>query len=201
MSDLRVIETMRWEDGAIVRLDRHLARLARSCAKLGFGCDLAAVNAALTGFSGGPLRVRLTVGADGVPDVTVAPFVPNPAVWRVRISGDRLDPVDEWLRVKTTRRAVYDHARQALPEGVDEVLFANTQGALCEGTISNLFVDFGGGLLTPEAHCGLLPGVLREEMLETGQCREAVLVQGDLKFANWIFMGNSLRGLIPVVMV
>ena len=198
MSDLRVIETMRWDGTRLLRLDRHLARLERTCAELGFGCDVSEVLAALNPVAGGAKRLRLTIGQDGSPEVTIAGIAPNPALWRVTISDHRLDPADKWLRLKTTKRALYDASRANLPVSVDEIIFCNTRGELCEGTISNLFVDFGGGLLTPALSCGLLPGILREEMLENGDCREAVLIQSDLSFAKRMFAGNSLRGLIPL---
>jgi 4-amino-4-deoxychorismate lyase len=53
-----------------------------------------------------------------------------------------------------------------------------------------------GVLLTPPVSCGLLPGVLRGELLESGEAREAVLTEGDLRRAKAVFAGNSLRGLI-----
>jgi 4-amino-4-deoxychorismate lyase len=43
----------------------------------------------------------------------------------------------------------------------------------------------------------LLPGVLRAELLDEGRAREAIYSYGDLQSAKAIFVGNSLRGLIP----
>ena len=62
----------------------------------------------------------------------------------------------------------------------------------------HLFLDAGDGgpLLTPALTCGLLAGVLRGEMLETGQAAERVLTVADLRAAKALFVGNSLRGLI-----
>ncbi len=201
MNELRVIETMRWDGVALVRLGRHLERMRRTCAGLGFAFDRDVVLAPLNAVSAGQKRVRLTIGIDGIPDLTVAEIASNPPVWRVKLASHRLDPDDQWLRIKTTQRLAYDQTRAELPTGVDELLFRNTRGELCEGTITNLFVDFGGGLLTPPVTSGLLPGVLRAEMLETGACREAVLIDSDLTFAKRIFVGNSLRGLIPAQII
>ncbi|TIU69047.1 MAG: hypothetical protein E5W13_29585, partial [Mesorhizobium sp.] len=39
-ADFELIETMRWQPGqGFLRFDRHLARLYRSAAELGFACD------------------------------------------------------------------------------------------------------------------------------------------------------------------
>jgi 4-amino-4-deoxychorismate lyase len=195
--DLKLIETFRWEPGAgFVRLPGHLARLARGAAALAVPLKLAAVERALAGVgAAAALRVRLTVALDGTPAVETAPLPAGKPEWRVRVAEARLASGDPWLRVKTTERRVYDAARAALPEGIDEVLFLNERGEVCDGTITSVFVARGGALVTPPLRCGLLPGVLREEMLAEGLCREAVLRPEDL--AEGLMVGNSLRGLIP----
>ena len=111
----------------------------------------------------------------------------------------RLSSADPWLRHKTTNRVLYDDARAALPEGVDEWLFLNERGEVCEGTITTLFFDRGEGLRTPPLACGCLPGVLREEMLDTGVAQVEVLRAEDLGRVR-IAVGNALRGLVPGVL-
>jgi len=196
-SDTRLIETFAREGGAFRRLDAHLARARASAAALGFLWNEGAVRAALAGVAEpGPLRVRLTLGRDGDAEVTAAPLAPNPAGWRIAVAAGRLDPGAPLLRHKTTERAAHDGARAALPEGIDEALFLNTSGEAAEGTITNLFADFGDGLLTPPLACGCLPGILRAELLALGRAREAVIRGEDLPRAR-LWMGNALRGLIP----
>ena len=195
--DLKLIETFGWDGAAFPRLARHFARLQASARALGFPFDPAAVNAALPADPGpDPLRLRLTLGRQGDIDLTSGPLLPNPPLWRLMIAPDRLTSADPRLAHKTTDRALYDRTRSALPKGIDEVLFLNERDELCEGTITTLFFDLGDGLCTPPLICGCLPGVLRAELLETGQVREARLAASDLPRAR-LFMGNSLRGLIP----
>jgi Branched-chain amino acid aminotransferase/4-amino-4-deoxychorismate lyase len=196
-ADLKLIETFGWHPGeGIRRRARHIARLARGAAQLGYPLDKTALTAALAALSGAsPLRVRLTLDAKGAIEITSAPLTPTTA-WRVHISNVTLDSQDPILRLKTTARAPYDAARAALPDGIDEAILLNERGEICEGTITNLFLKRGGIYLTPPLACGLLPGILREELLETGAAREALLRPEDLAQGE-IFMGNSLRGLIP----
>jgi 4-amino-4-deoxychorismate lyase len=87
-----------------------------------------------------------------------------------------------------------------LADGLDEVLLQNGAGEVCDGTITTVFFDAGQGLRTPPLRCGLLPGVLREEMLETGQAQEGVLRAGDLPQVR-LWVGNSLRGLTPALWI
>ena len=90
------------------------------------------------------------------------------------------------------RRALYDQSRAALPEGLDELIFQNERGEVCEGTITNVFFDRGHGMRTPPLTSGLLPGVLRAELA----CPEEVLRAEDLPRVR-LWVGNALRGLIP----
>lgn len=147
------------------------------------------------------MRVRVELQGNGHVAVEARPFVPLAAgaVWRLRIASVRLDSADPLLRHKTSRRAVYEAARAEFSaDEADEVLLLNEKGQVCEGTITSLFADAGAGpLATPALASGLLDGVLRREMIARKQAREATLFPADLARANRLFVGNSLRGLIP----
>jgi 4-amino-4-deoxychorismate lyase len=202
-----LIETLRWEpDAGFVRLDRHLARLDYSARQLGFRFSVETASGSLRASVAGnaPLRVRLTLAPNGEVSVATQKFSPLPAgtVWKLAIAETRLDAHDPLMRHKTTRRTVHDAARAEYSrERADEVLLLNQNDQISEGTITNIFIEDGSGrLLTPPLSCGLLPGVLRAELLDTRRAREAVLTLDDLQDAPAIFVGNSLRGLIPVAL-
>lgn len=202
MTDFSLIETLRYEpEAGFVRLRLHLARLRRSARRLEFaGAERAQaeLQAAVQGATG-PLRVRLTLDRNGAIAVTTAAFTPlaEDTVWRVRFAETRLSSEDKLLRVKTTRRDVYEAARAEYPATeVDEVLLLNERGEVCEGTITSIFLDDGSGTLkTPPIACGLLAGVLRTELICQRQARVARLSLGDLARGQ-LYVGNSLRGLI-----
>jgi 4-amino-4-deoxychorismate lyase len=204
-ADFQLIETMRWEPGSgFLRFDRHLARLYGSAAELGFRCDPGKVGEALSSAvsgSGIAMRARLVLSHDGEVTAAAQPYEPLAAdkVWTLRLARTRLDSSNTLLRHKTSRRQVYTHARaEYLITQADEVILANERGEICEGTITNIFADLGDSMLaTPRLDCGLLPGVLRAELLDEGRAREAIYSLDDLKSARALFVGNSLRGLIP----
>lgn len=194
---LKLIETLGWDGARFARLELHLARLAASTVRLGWGCDLAAVRAALQGtVRDTPARVRLTLDAEGKVAVTVAAMPAKATRWRVGLARDCLSSNDPWLSVKSTRRAAYDAARANLAAGLDEVIFQNERGEVCDGSITTVLFDAGDGLCTPPLTCGLLPGVLRADLLANRQVREARLMASELGRVQ-LWVGNSLRGLIP----
>ncbi|RWR32064.1 aminotransferase class IV [Sinirhodobacter populi] len=194
---LKLIETAHW-DGATCRfLDRHLARLADGARRLGW--HLPVLRGAFTGPAGRAARLRLLIGADGVASVETAPLPAPVARWHVGLSGERLRSDDPWLRIKSTHRPAYGAARRALPEGLDEVLLLNERGEVCDGSITTVFFDRGAGMRTPPLASGVLPGVLRSEMIARG-VREEVLVPHDLPLVR-LWLGNALRGMGEAVFV
>jgi para-aminobenzoate synthetase/4-amino-4-deoxychorismate lyase len=201
----QLFETMLWQKGrGYSLLQRHLARLEASAAHFGFVCDVAAINNALIAHAKGlkneAYRVRLVLHPNGEVHITSQSFVPKEnAIWRAKISASVIDPADLFNYHKTTRRDLYNRELEiAKLEDFDEVIFFNNRGELCEGAISNLFVQLDGKLVTPSLSCGLLPGTLRAEMLENGKAVEGILTRADLARAESLFAGNSVRGLVAL---
>lgn len=196
-SGTQLIETFGWtpKDG-FRHLDLHLARMARSAFALGFAYDEARALYELQVEGDQPLRCRLTLGEEGFA-FTSTPMAPVANTWTLAISDTRLASTDPWLAHKSTQRAIYDEARANLPQGIDELIFLNERNELCEGTITNLFVTLDGGqIITPPTSCGLLPGILRQSLLDDSKVTEATVTQDTLHSARAIHVGNSLRGLI-----
>jgi para-aminobenzoate synthetase/4-amino-4-deoxychorismate lyase len=194
-----LIETMRFspEEG-IALLALHLERLKASAAELGFAFDRHATRnqiQALCFELDASARVRLVLARSGASALEVAPL-PAPASETVKCAVLPL-PVDEgdWrLRHKTTDRGFYNDALGlAQAAGADEALLVRDDGRITEGTISSVFVERGGKLLTPPARLGLLPGVLRRSLLDEGRAAEAELTLDDL--ADGFLTGNAVRGL------
>jgi para-aminobenzoate synthetase / 4-amino-4-deoxychorismate lyase len=206
-ASFQLIETMRWErESGFYLLERHLTRLQSSSAHFGYPFDREAVLAALAaeveGLEGDVHMVRLLLAEDGTLTVT-STRIELPAkgtVWKFVISDQRLDEKDPLFFHKTTRRQFYDREmeRQKALTGCDEVIFLNKKGELTEGTRTSLFIEQDGRLFTPALTCGLLPGTLREELIDLPRAAasEAVLTLADLASADRIYLGNSVRGLI-----
>lgn len=195
--DFSLLETMRLEDGQIVRRTAHLSRMAATAHAQEFAwlddrvAD--ALDAAAAGHATGRWRLRLLVAASGEPAVECLPF---PAAaerpWRVALAADPVDDDDAFLRIKTTRRRIYDQARLASPD-MDDVVLWTRGGEITESTIANVVVELDGALYTPPAAAPLLPGVFREELLRTGRVHERAISKTEALAASRLWLINSLR--------
>ena len=199
----QLIETMLW-DGEFRLLSLHLDRMESSALYFGFPFDRPRITSTLfdlckcTTFDrGSRYRIRLTLAASGQEATEVSHCPHEPANINVWLTDERISSSDPFRRHKTTRRDPYDRLyKKAREYGFDEVIFANENGDITEGAISNIFIEKTGKMLTPPVASGLLPGVLRRHILETRDgSQEAVLKVEDLKSADGIFLCSSLRGL------
>lgn len=194
--DFGLIETLRWQAGRYQRLDRHLARLGASAEYFGFAFDLPKARQQLNEFErnmSGVSKVRLLLAAGGSLRITAEELRETESPLRLAVSPVRVDSRDPFRYHKTTRRQHLDRARAA-HSGADEVLFLNERGQVTEGSYHTLVMKRDGRLLTPALGCGLLPGIMREELLERGEITEALLYPADLKRAEELWLINSLRG-------
>jgi branched-chain amino acid aminotransferase len=91
---------------------------------------------------------------------------------------------------------------RAHERGADEAIFANTVGALCEGTGTNVFVVQGGRARTPSLSTGCLAGITRELVLELVEVEETdALTPEDLRGADEAFLTSSTRDVHPIASV
>lgn len=191
-----LIETMRFEPSTgIVRLELHLERMKDSARSLGFEFDRHAARNqihAATFHLDSLSKIRLLLSKSGALAIEIRPLTDTTEPWRVAVVPLPVDSSDFRLRHKTTDRAFYDDARIA--SGADEVLFVGADGFLTEGSITAIFVERNGTLLTPAPSRGALPSVLRRELIESGQAIEADLTEADL--GSKFVIGNSVRGKI-----
>lgn len=202
-------------------LDAHLARLARSAAQLGFVFDRAAVLQALTSTLATlpatqpqhqpqpqPQRLRLDLAHDGRLRLHAAPLPPltGSADEPVALVLSRL-PVHTpaaLLAHKTSCRADYDAAvHTAALQGAFDTLFFNAQGRLTEGGRSNVFVQLDGRWYTPPVSDGVLPGVMRAQLLADPhwQASERSISRDELLRADALMVSNALRGALPARLI
>lgn len=196
-----LIETMRFTpDEGVPLLELHLERIKASAAELGYAFDRHAVRNAIQALcfeADAPARLRLMASRAGAYSLELSPLpAPLPTPLNCVVLPIPVDPGDWRLRHKSSDRDFYELGLQAAQgAGADEALFLRDDGLITEGCWTNLFVERDGKLLTPPAALGLLPGVLRQSLLETNRAVESELTLDDLK--QGFLIGNALRGLMP----
>lgn len=89
--------------------------------------------------------------------------------------------------------------RNALQECFDEKIFLNTQGQICEGSVSNIFFVKNDIIYTPKLSCGLLPGIIRGVLMDNYAIKEELIYPDELSSYSECFVTNSLMGIMPVV--
>ena len=91
--------------------------------------------------------------------------------------------------------------RAAKPQGYDDCLFLNENGYLTESSVANIFIIHKGKLYTPPVEDGLLPGVLRKELIKHYPVEEKHLTLHDLLHGEGAFLTNSLMGIKGITMI
>ena len=225
--EFKLIETLLWQSGfGYWLLEQHLQRLAESAAYFFFRVDLAEVKGVLqkleTEFrSFSPVKnqkVRLLLSRQGgielrhselkgfsLPDNNPAALLlknkRSRGLPRVIFSSQNTDSKSPYLFHKTTQRKLYDDERaEAGARGYYEVLFVNENGEVTEGSYTNIFMQKNGRLITPPVYCGLLPGILRNYLMQQFPqfVVEKPFATRELEQADAVYVGNSVRGLVRV---
>ncbi len=199
-NDFKLIETMLYRDGELLWLSEHLKRLASSqnYFKRPWRRDavMRQISLSIKNIQT-PSRVRLLLDRNGELEITVTPL--EYSGWgtgphRIKVSALTTTSNNLFLYHKTTRRQFYNRQfTLAREQGFTEVLFCNELGHLTEGAISSVFIQLDGKWLTPALQSGLLPGIWRQQMIKDLNATETVIPKTDLKRAEKIMLGNSLR--------
>jgi 4-amino-4-deoxychorismate lyase len=211
-----VFETARIAGGRPAYLDAHLARLARSAARVAIelppGWE-ALAHKAVEAYAAADGVLRLVCTKGGVGFALVTP-VPAETI-RGREHGVRAITVTlgmtaavrseaPWLLggVKSTSYAVnMATLRHAADEGADDAIWISSDGFVLEAPTSTVAWVRGGVLVTPAAEVGILPGTTLDVAL--GLCEVPYEVRrgtvDELRSADEVLMLSSVRGVAPVV--
>ncbi|OGV40566.1 MAG: aminodeoxychorismate synthase, component I [Lentisphaerae bacterium GWF2_49_21] len=204
--DFKILETILWtRSKGFAFLKEHLERAQNSQEYFGQRWDGAkakkAIRRLMSFLSRSKIniaRVRLMISEDGNAETEYSVLEKtgwNKLMLKIKLSRKKTDSKDVFLYHKTTNRKLYDEEfRKAHSEGFDEVIFQNEKGEITEGAISNIFILKGGSWLTPALSCGLLPGIWRSKMICELRTSEERITAVDVKNAEKIIIGNSVRG-------
>jgi len=222
-----VFETVHVRPGGPWLIEEHLARMARSAARLDLALpdreDLAALAgeacAAWPAELEGSLRLICTRGPeDGGPVTCYATIAPiGPAVVQARHQGVRVATAtlgfgtdtrgpSPWLLggVKSLSYAVnMASLRWAQTQGCDDVLWLSTDGYALEAPTSTLVWLSGDDLWTVPTSTGILPGTTARYLLDHAaelgwHAGERLVRPAVLETADGVWLTSSVRGVTPV---
>lgn len=93
--------------------------------------------------------------------------------------------------------------QQALKLGYNDAYFLNDAGVITECSSSNVFIKSGDVLMTSPQQEGLLPGIIRNKILQQQKIlkhkiKEEKITSTMLEQAEGVFVCNSLIGLVGV---
>lgn len=220
-----VFRTAAMRRGRIPLWERHVAKLRADCSALEIPppagsllqADLLAISASVPDCV---VRITVTRGSGGrgyaPPDpvvprrvVAASPLPEYPSHYanrgvHLRYCDQRLAPQRRLAGIKHLNRIENVLARGEWNDpAIAEGLLCDADGAVIEGTRSNLFIVEGGMLVTPDlSQCGVA-GVTRDTIIEHSEawgfnCRVATVSRERLQAADEVMLVNSLIGVWPV---
>lgn len=194
-----LLESLKWNPGSGCRLlVRHLARMQASAGYFGRPWDDAAARRTLEQATAGltsPAKVRLLLNDAGAFRCDVQPLGLIPTPFRVALASEPASSQDVFLFHKTTHRDVYAAAEAGHPDA-DAVILWNERGEVTEATRFNVVAEIDGERVTPPLDCGLLAGVMRAELLESGAITERRITVAELRAAPRLWVINAVRGWV-----
>ena len=215
---ISAFETVAVVGGRPIALEAHWQRLQASRRTMGCMATPSAVRRRMV-----EAARRLPKGADGFRmDVSSHPANPRVAVhviprWArrgaptggvdvittvARVSSPAAGPAQVKSRERLAGALAWHEPRAVAPF---ELIVGNAQGLVAEGSVSNLLIVRRGQVITPPVWVGVLPGVVREAIIELARRArisvvEQPITRHEFYTAEEAFVTNSLLGVVPVRM-
>ena len=208
-----LFETIKLSGGRLCFWAEHWKRLAASAAALGMALDCeagAALSAIRTlcregGTRDGTIKLSLlrAGGREACLYIYARPaLVPLPVTDRVSLKFDSRCPINAQSPLAGHKTHNYmenlwllERARAA---GDYDVLRVDTRGMLAETAMGNIFFIQDGRLRTPARATGILPGVVRQCIMELAAVEEGLYGPEVLAQSEAVFLTNSSVGLLPI---
>ncbi len=214
--------TMLAHRGVVFRLDRHLARLADTVRLLDLRTDATVqtlaegVDALLKANGLAEARVRITLTPGSTRDerpttlITADPLPTYPREWYAKgigvvVSSFRQHAGDPIYGHKTGNYLARLLAqKEAAVKGMQEALWYTPDHRLAEACFCNVFLVREGVVRTPPRDTPVLPGIVRDAVLELcahldiPHDQETPLYVRDMLDAEEIFLTASCSGIRPV---
>jgi branched-chain amino acid aminotransferase len=222
-----LFETIRVLESKPLFISRHLARLLTglevinlpipwNAASLTNRCQQLIARNQLTN---GVVRITITRGtgprgfappASPDPTLIIQTFESHPAPTtglKAIVAPWRIDPYNPLCHLKhlaaLDKVLAKDLARK---QEAGEAIFLNINGHIAETTSWNIFMIAENQILTPALHCGVLPGITRQVLLELAPSLGYRIIETELSLevfttASEAFLTNAVSGIRALTQV
>ncbi len=186
-------------------IDLHLIRLKASADYFNFPCPLQTIVNRLQEVARDwicPMKIRLLLNRSGkfAIEARIITKQRRKRPIQIALADSPISTGNIFLYHKTTNRQVYEQAK-ASASGVDDIILYNERGEITESTIANVAINIDNHWYTPPAKCGLLPGTMRQKLLNEGKIKERIITCKEFRTANQIKLFNSVRGEYHVAFI
>ena len=167
-----IFETMRYENGGIIFLDEHLARMKSAADYFLFKFNEKKIRkqiekSIVTLIRKQIKKIRLALKKWGEIRIDESDISMLPKNVSVIISQNKINSQDKFRHFKTTNRKLYDEEYSRYSsKGFYEVLYLNEKDELAEGSRANIFLRKADSWYTPSLESGALPGIYRKHFIE-----------------------------------
>ena len=224
-----LFESIRFQEGNLIYVDDHLERLISGMFTLGLDttffnplqiCDEMIELCKRNVHSSA--RIRLTVfrndGGKYRPsndncsylisseNLSSSHISINEKGVRLGLYSEIRKPINSLSGIKSSNGLLYVlAARYARENNWDDSILLNEHGRICESTSSNIFLVLPDKrILTPPISEGILPGVMRKNLIKwlrenEYQVDEAIVLTDDFYRAEEVFLCNAIQGIRWVV--
>ena len=205
-----LIESILLKNGIFYFLNLHLIRLESSASFFGFLFDREKILRSLDFLKLelesekkiSRFKVRLLLSRSGEIHLEHSSITKTKKeVGKIAINHKKIDSENIFQIHKTTNRLFYTtEYKKALDKNLKDYVFLNEKNEIVETSIYNLFIKSNGNYFTPPISSGALPGVMREYLIRKGKIKEKTLTIPDLESAEKIYICNSVRGIMRVIL-
>ena len=196
----QLITTGRISQKSLLFEDQHLERLTKASRYFSFPFDPEELRQKIEEEcqacdSHQDYRLRIILSKSGEMELSRQILTPlSPSFCKAKLCLQEADLNQSFTYFKTTHRPHLNLDKQ-------EIIYHNAAGELLETSIGNLVLKIAGKLYTPPTSLGILPGIYRQHLLETGQVEEKVLTVPDLNQAEAVYGCNAVRGLYELEVI
>ena len=203
-SKFDLVETMLWKpDKKILLKKDHLKRLSNSALFFNRELNFDKAEILLNSISEKkPQKIRLLLNDKSQLffEKTSIDLSDNNNTLKIKLSKNCINSSNIFLQHKTTNRSVYEYSKKDL-DNYDDVLLWNEKNEITECCIYNIAIYKKGRWVTPPLKCGLLPGIMRAELIKQNKIYEEIIYVSDLTSNTKIMLFNSVRGCKSAVLI